>query len=136
MLTTQNRERGVVDTPWFGSVLADAPDPAAAWDVMRTRQPLGRMGQPEEIAAADVCHAVGSADVAPERNGRVAGLADLRDGPLGALGMDVRRQHPSAGARQRQRRPRPMPDPAPVTIAARPAWDQVVVIGRPLSASG
>jgi NAD(P)-dependent dehydrogenase (short-subunit alcohol dehydrogenase family) len=43
---------GVVDSPWFASILADAPDPAAARDAMRTRQPLGRMGQPDEIAAA------------------------------------------------------------------------------------
>jgi meso-butanediol dehydrogenase / (S,S)-butanediol dehydrogenase / diacetyl reductase len=43
---------GVVDSPWFASVLADEPDPAAAREAMRTRQPLGRMGQPEEIAAA------------------------------------------------------------------------------------
>ena len=43
---------GVVDSPWFASILADAPDPAAARDAMRTRQPLGRMGHPEEIAAA------------------------------------------------------------------------------------
>ena len=43
---------GVVDSPWFTPLLAEAPDPAAVREAMRTRQPLGRMGRPDEIAAA------------------------------------------------------------------------------------
>jgi NAD(P)-dependent dehydrogenase (short-subunit alcohol dehydrogenase family) len=43
---------GTVDSPWIGRILADQPDPVAARQAMVDRQPLGRLGRPEEIAAA------------------------------------------------------------------------------------
>jgi meso-butanediol dehydrogenase / (S,S)-butanediol dehydrogenase / diacetyl reductase len=43
---------GTVDSPWIGRILADAPDPIAARQAMVDRQPLGRLGLPEEIAGA------------------------------------------------------------------------------------
>jgi NAD(P)-dependent dehydrogenase (short-subunit alcohol dehydrogenase family) len=43
---------GTVDSPWVGRIIADQPDPAAARQAMTDRQPLGRLGRPEEIAAA------------------------------------------------------------------------------------
>lgn len=43
---------GTVDTPWIGRILADAPDAIAARQAMVERQPLGRLGLPEEIAGA------------------------------------------------------------------------------------
>ncbi len=43
---------GTVDSPWIDRILSDAPDKAAARQAMVDRQPLGRLGKPEEIAAA------------------------------------------------------------------------------------
>jgi NAD(P)-dependent dehydrogenase (short-subunit alcohol dehydrogenase family) len=42
---------GTVESPWIGKILADNPDPAGARERMEARQPIGRMGTPEEIAA-------------------------------------------------------------------------------------
>src|SRR5215470_684853 len=43
---------GTVDTPWVARLLAAAPDPAAARAALVARQPIGRLGTAEEIAAA------------------------------------------------------------------------------------
>lgn len=43
---------GTVDSPWIGSILADSADPQAARAGMIARQPLGRLGSPDEIADA------------------------------------------------------------------------------------
>lgn len=43
---------GTVDTPWVGRLLDAAPDPTAARSQLEARQPLGRLGRPEEIAQA------------------------------------------------------------------------------------
>jgi NAD(P)-dependent dehydrogenase (short-subunit alcohol dehydrogenase family) len=43
---------GTVDSPWIGRILADQADPIAARQAMVDRQPLGRLGRPDEIAAA------------------------------------------------------------------------------------
>lgn len=43
---------GTVDTPWVGRLLAASPDPGAARAQLEARQPLGRLGAPEEVAAA------------------------------------------------------------------------------------
>jgi NAD(P)-dependent dehydrogenase (short-subunit alcohol dehydrogenase family) len=43
---------GTIDSPWVGSILAGNPDPEAARAAMVGRQPLGRLGRPEEIANA------------------------------------------------------------------------------------
>jgi 2-keto-3-deoxy-L-fuconate dehydrogenase len=43
---------GRVETPFVQARLKEYPDPAKAWREMTASQPLGRMGRPEEIAAA------------------------------------------------------------------------------------
>jgi len=43
---------GTVDSPWVGRLLAAAPDPAAERAALVARQPMGRLGTPEEIARA------------------------------------------------------------------------------------
>ena len=45
---------GTVDSPWVGRLLDAADDPAAARAALVARQPLGRLGTPEEIAKAAV----------------------------------------------------------------------------------
>lgn len=46
---------GTVDSPWVGRLLDDADDPTAARAALVARQPVGRLGRPEEVAAA-VCY--------------------------------------------------------------------------------
>jgi len=46
---------GTIDTPWVGRLLAAAPDPAAARANLIARQPIGRLGTAEEVAAA-ICY--------------------------------------------------------------------------------
>jgi NAD(P)-dependent dehydrogenase (short-subunit alcohol dehydrogenase family) len=41
---------GTVDSPWIARITATAPDPAAQRAQMEARQPVGRLGRPEEIA--------------------------------------------------------------------------------------
>ncbi|WCB94861.1 2,5-dichloro-2,5-cyclohexadiene-1,4-diol dehydrogenase LinX [Baekduia alba] len=41
---------GTVDSPWIASITATADDPAAQRAQMEARQPMGRLGSPEEIA--------------------------------------------------------------------------------------
>jgi NAD(P)-dependent dehydrogenase (short-subunit alcohol dehydrogenase family) len=43
---------GTVDSPWIGKIVAQQADPAAQRKLMAARQPIGRMGRPEEIARA------------------------------------------------------------------------------------
>lgn len=43
---------GTVDSPWIGKILARQPDPHSERRRMEARQPVGRMGRPDEIAAA------------------------------------------------------------------------------------
>jgi NAD(P)-dependent dehydrogenase (short-subunit alcohol dehydrogenase family) len=43
---------GTTHTPWIDERLAEAPDPEAAKARLVARQPMGRMGTPEEMAAA------------------------------------------------------------------------------------
>lgn len=43
---------GTVDSPWIQKILSAQPDPAAERQRMVERQPMGRMGRPEEIARA------------------------------------------------------------------------------------
>lgn len=43
---------GTVDSPWVGGLLEKADDPSAAREALIARQPMGRLGQPEEIAEA------------------------------------------------------------------------------------
>ena len=50
----QLRGAGHRGLPWVGRILTGQPDPVAARQAMVDRQPLGRLGRPEEIAAAIV----------------------------------------------------------------------------------
>jgi NAD(P)-dependent dehydrogenase (short-subunit alcohol dehydrogenase family) len=43
---------GTTDTPWISERLGEAPDPEAAMAVLVARQPMGRLGRAEEMAAA------------------------------------------------------------------------------------
>ncbi len=43
---------GTVDSPWVQRLLDEAPDPAAERAALQARQPMGRLGLPEEIAKA------------------------------------------------------------------------------------
>lgn len=43
---------GRVETPWVQERLREYPDPKKAYEEMCSTQPMGRMGRPEEIAAA------------------------------------------------------------------------------------
>ncbi|MEU7866408.1 SDR family oxidoreductase [Dactylosporangium sp. NPDC049140] len=43
---------GTVDSPWVGRLLTAAGDPARARDQLVARQPMGRLGTPQEVAAA------------------------------------------------------------------------------------
>jgi 2-keto-3-deoxy-L-fuconate dehydrogenase len=43
---------GRVETPYVAERLKEYPDPKKAYEEMTSTQPMGRMGQPEEIAAA------------------------------------------------------------------------------------
>lgn len=41
---------GTIASPWIERITADMPDPGKAREQMAARQPIGRMGSPEEIA--------------------------------------------------------------------------------------
>jgi meso-butanediol dehydrogenase/(S,S)-butanediol dehydrogenase/diacetyl reductase len=43
---------GTVDSPWIGKIVAQQADPEGQRRLMAARQPIGRMGRPEEIALA------------------------------------------------------------------------------------
>ncbi len=43
---------GTTETPWIGQRLQEAPDPQAALATLVARQPMGRLGRAEEMAAA------------------------------------------------------------------------------------
>lgn len=45
---------GTVDSPWVGRLLSEAPDPEERRRELVARQPMGRLGQPQEIAQAIV----------------------------------------------------------------------------------
>ena len=45
---------GTVDSPWVGRLLDEAGDPVAARAALVARQPLGRLGTPDEVARAAV----------------------------------------------------------------------------------
>ncbi len=42
---------GTIASPWIDRITADMPDPEKTREQMAARQPIGRMGSPEEIAA-------------------------------------------------------------------------------------
>lgn len=68
---------GTVDSPWVQRLLAGAPDPERHLDALVARQPMGRLGTPDEVAAAAVYLA------APEA-AFITGTALVIDGGLSA----------------------------------------------------
>jgi NAD(P)-dependent dehydrogenase (short-subunit alcohol dehydrogenase family) len=68
---------GTVDTPWVRRFAAEAPDPAAFRAEMEARQPVGRLGTPQEIAAAALY-------LASDEAAFVTGAALVIDGGLTA----------------------------------------------------
>ena len=43
---------GAIETPIIEQIVAAAPDPAALRSMLVARHPMGRLGRPEEVAAA------------------------------------------------------------------------------------
>jgi 2-keto-3-deoxy-L-fuconate dehydrogenase len=43
---------GTVDSPWVGRLLAQSDDPGGLRRSLEARQPMGRLGTPEEVAGA------------------------------------------------------------------------------------
>jgi NAD(P)-dependent dehydrogenase (short-subunit alcohol dehydrogenase family) len=68
---------GTVDSPWVQRLLGAAPDPAAERAALVARQPMGRLGTPEEVARAALYLASDDADF-------VTGSALVIDGGLTA----------------------------------------------------
>ena len=69
---------GTVETEWIGKILADSPDPEGARRAMADRQLDGRMGTPEEVAAA-------IAFVASDQGRFINGAALVIDGGMTAI---------------------------------------------------
>lgn len=68
---------GTVDSPWVGRLLDQAPDPVAERAALVARQPMGRLGTPEEVARAAVYLASDDASF-------ITGTAFVIDGGLTA----------------------------------------------------
>ena len=68
---------GTVDSPWVERLLEASPDPTAERAALVARQPMGRLGTPEEVARAAVYLASDDADF-------VTGSALVIDGGLTA----------------------------------------------------
>jgi len=66
---------GTVDTPWVGRLLAEAGDPVAMRRQLVDRQPMGRLGTAEGVAAAAVY-------LASDDAGFITGTALVIDGGL------------------------------------------------------
>ena len=66
---------GTVDSPWVQRILDQSPDPDATRQALIARQPMGRLGSPEEIAAAALYLASDQADF-------ISGTALVIDGGL------------------------------------------------------
>jgi 2-keto-3-deoxy-L-fuconate dehydrogenase len=69
---------GTVETPWVGRLLGAAGDPAAELVALRARQPLGRLVDPGEVAAA-------IAYLASPQAGATTGTALAVDGGMAGL---------------------------------------------------
>lgn len=74
---------GTTDTPWVERLLASTPDPAAATQALRQRQPLGRL-----ISADEVAHAI--AYLASPLSGSTTGTILAVDGGMVSLRLPPR----------------------------------------------
>jgi len=74
---------GTVDTPWVGRLLAAAADPDAARAALVARQPIGRLGTAEEVAAA-------IAFLASPASGYTTGTALAVDGGISGFRVPAR----------------------------------------------
>jgi NAD(P)-dependent dehydrogenase (short-subunit alcohol dehydrogenase family) len=74
---------GTVDTPWVGRLLDQADDPAAARAALVARQPVGRLGTADEVAAA-------IAYLASPAAGYVTGTALAIDGGIAGIRVPPR----------------------------------------------
>jgi NAD(P)-dependent dehydrogenase (short-subunit alcohol dehydrogenase family) len=68
---------GTVDSPWVGRLLADSGDAVAARLALEARQPMGRLGTPEEVALAALY-------LASDESSFVTGTALIIDGGIAA----------------------------------------------------
>ncbi len=68
---------GTTETPWIERRLQEAPDPAAALAALVARQPMGRLGRAEEMAAAYLF-------LASEESAFTTGTALIVDGGFSA----------------------------------------------------
>lgn len=68
---------GTVDAPWVGRLLDATDDPLSARAALKARQPMGRLGEPEEIAKAIIY-------LASDDAAFVTGTAFVIDGGLAA----------------------------------------------------
>jgi NAD(P)-dependent dehydrogenase (short-subunit alcohol dehydrogenase family) len=68
---------GTVDSPWVGRLLAQTEDAAAARLALEARQPMGRLGTPEEVALAALY-------LASDESSFVTGTALVIDGGIAA----------------------------------------------------
>ena len=68
---------GTVDSPWVGRLLESAEDPSAARRTLVARQPVGRLGRPDEVARAALYLASDDAEF-------ITGTALIIDGGLTA----------------------------------------------------
>jgi len=66
---------GTVDSPWVGRLLAMEADPATARAGLEARQPMGRLGTPEEVALAALY-------LASDESSYVTGTAMIVDGGM------------------------------------------------------
>ncbi|MBA2274965.1 MAG: SDR family oxidoreductase [Actinobacteria bacterium] len=76
---------GTADTPWVGRLLGTAPDPNAERAALEARQPMGRLGSAQEIAA-------GILFLAAPTSSFVTGTALEVDGGMAGLRIPARPQ--------------------------------------------
>ncbi|CAN5376231.1 SDR family oxidoreductase [soil metagenome] len=76
---------GTADTPWVGRLLDAAPDPGAERAALEARQPMGRLGSAQEIAA-------GILFLAAPTSSFVTGTALEVDGGMAGLRIPARPQ--------------------------------------------
>jgi 2-keto-3-deoxy-L-fuconate dehydrogenase len=82
---------GTIDTPWVGRLLAAADDPGRERAALERRQPMGRLGLAEEVAAA-------IAFLASPQSSFITGVALPVDGGMAGVRLPQARVSPDAQA--------------------------------------